>query len=109
MEGVWPRTVRAGSADQRISAMTESTGLYRSGDHSRLRARLAADGYLFLRGVVPREHILAARRHVLAYLSAAGALDATRPVSNGAHRRGQTEVGLMSRQDVAASAHCAGN
>jgi len=44
------------------SAFTDSTALV--GDADALRARMAADGYLFLRGLVDRDALLAVRREI---------------------------------------------
>jgi ectoine hydroxylase-related dioxygenase (phytanoyl-CoA dioxygenase family) len=50
-------------------------------DPSALRARFARDGYLFLRGVLDRDAVLAARREVFARLAAVGEI--REPVQDG--------------------------
>ncbi|MEO1059856.1 MAG: phytanoyl-CoA dioxygenase family protein [Actinomycetota bacterium] len=72
-----PVPVRFGSVDvdwptERLGVLRESTELLDDADA--LRDRFASDGYLLLRGVIPREVVLAARRHVAGLLAEAGAL-----------------------------------
>jgi hypothetical protein len=57
---------------------TDSTRL--AGDPAALRARLAEDGYLFLRGLLPREAVAAVQREVGAVVREAGWLRADAPV-----------------------------
>lgn len=52
-------------------------------DGPSLRARLARDGYLFLRGLFPRSAIMAVRERLLAKAAAGGWLDPDAPVSAG--------------------------
>ena len=49
---------------------TDSTPM--AGDMQALRARLAEDGYLFLRGLMPREAVAAVQREVGAVVREAG-------------------------------------
>ncbi len=49
-------------------------------DAEALRARMAEDGYLFLRGYLDREAVLDARREITARLAAGGMLDLNYPV-----------------------------
>jgi ectoine hydroxylase-related dioxygenase (phytanoyl-CoA dioxygenase family) len=55
-----------------------------------LRALMAEQGYLFFRGLVPREDVLAARRAVLAHLQEAGWLDPHRPLEEAVVAPGMT-------------------
>ena len=48
-----------------------------------LAERLRRDGYLFLRGLLPRAAVLAVRQRLLAKAAAGGWLDPTRPVDDG--------------------------
>lgn len=57
--------------------LTESTDLVDDG--SALRERMARDGYLFLRGVLPVDEVLAARASVCAQLARDGHLDPAAP------------------------------
>lgn len=59
-------------------------------DAAALRARMASEGYLFLRGWLDRDEVLAARREVLARLRDAGVLDPRFPESEGVTRPGQS-------------------
>lgn len=59
----------------------DSTEFLHDGDT--LRARLAEDGYLFLRALLPREQVLAVRARLLAKAAAGGWLDPARPVAAG--------------------------
>jgi hypothetical protein len=49
----------------------------------RLQHHMAEDGYLFLRGCLDKEEVLAARRHILTQLSADGQLDPSAPLMAG--------------------------
>ncbi|KAL6054016.1 Phytanoyl-CoA dioxygenase [Balamuthia mandrillaris] len=60
---------------EQADELEDSTALYQAGDYETLRQRLQADGYLFLRGVVPSEHVTSALRGVLEYLQSKGALE----------------------------------
>jgi hypothetical protein len=55
-------------------------------DVDALRARLAEDGYLFLRGLHDREEVLQVRRGILEGLAARGALDPAAPLMDGVAR-----------------------
>lgn len=57
--------------------LTESTDLLNDGPA--LRARMARDGYLFLRNVLPADEVLAARDSVCRHLAADGHLDPAFP------------------------------
>jgi hypothetical protein len=48
--------------------MTDSSELYRSGQWQQLRERLQTDGFLFVRNVLPREDVQAARTRMLLHL-----------------------------------------
>src|ERR1700742_2698730 len=52
-------------------------------DGDTLRARLAEDGYLFLRGLLPREAILDVRARLLNKAAEGGWLDPALPVASG--------------------------
>jgi len=52
-------------------------------DGAALKKRLDEDGYLFVRGLLPRETILRVRDRLLAVASAGGWLDGARPVEDG--------------------------
>jgi len=53
-----------------VDELADSRGL--ASDPAALRARLAADGYVFLRGLLPAERVLAAGEQVAATLRAGG-------------------------------------
>jgi hypothetical protein len=61
-----------------IRPFTDSTSIL--GDGAALASNLDRDGYLFLRGVVPREEILALRRPLLEMAAKAGWLRADTPI-----------------------------
>jgi hypothetical protein len=48
-----------------------------------LRSRMEADGYLFFRGLVPADEVLAVRRDVLTLCAEAGWLDPSRDLMDG--------------------------
>src|SRR5690349_2512491 len=52
-------------------------------DPAALRSRMQEDGYLLLRGILPRERVLGARRVVLDRLAATGKLDKNAPLMDG--------------------------
>jgi hypothetical protein len=59
----------------------DSTGLL--GDGDALRTRLDRDGYLFIRGLLPAQTVLAVRERLLAKAAACGWLDPASPVLAG--------------------------
>lgn len=59
----------------------DSTDL--AADGPALRARLARDGYLFIRGLLPAQTILGVRERLLAKAAAGGWLDPDSPVQAG--------------------------
>ena len=64
-----------------MQPFTDSTGLL--GDGRALASRLDRDGYLFIRGLLPREVIMNARRRLLEKAAAGGWLDPESPVEAG--------------------------
>ena len=60
---------------------TDSTDI--AGDGDALRARMAEDGYLFVRGLLPRAEVMAVRRQLLEIAAAGGWLKAGAPVEDG--------------------------
>lgn len=60
---------------------TDSTAIMHDGEA--LRRRMAEDGYLFVRGLVPRDAIMAVRRQLLQQASNGGWLKAGTPVEAG--------------------------
>lgn len=69
--------------------LRDSSGIL--GDHDALQTRMAADGYLLLRGLHDRDHVLSARRHILEKLSERGMLDADAPLADGIFNPGYEE------------------
>lgn len=57
----------------RIGEMFDSTELYTSGDRAGLLAQLESDGYIFLRGAIPRETAAKCRKAMIAHLAPKGA------------------------------------
>ncbi|MCP5151327.1 MAG: phytanoyl-CoA dioxygenase family protein [Ectothiorhodospiraceae bacterium] len=64
-----------------LGAFTDSTD--RIGDGRALASRLEADGYLFLRGLLPRDAVTTVRQRLLARAAAGGWLSAACPVEAG--------------------------
>ncbi len=58
------------------------------GDPGMLQQRMADDGYLFLRGLLPSDEVLDARRNTLEQLAAQGQLDPNVPLMDGVQRPG---------------------
>ncbi|MEE8248446.1 MAG: phytanoyl-CoA dioxygenase family protein [Alphaproteobacteria bacterium] len=67
-----------------IASFVDSTEL--SDDGPALAARLAEDGYLFLRGLLPRDEVMAVRARLLELAAAGGWLDPDQPVEAGIAR-----------------------
>ena len=65
----------------RMSDFLDSTHLMEQGPA--LAKRLARDGYLFLRGLLPRETVLGVHRRLLEKAAAGGWLDPAHPVDDG--------------------------
>ena len=65
-------------------------------DIGELRRRIAADGYLFLRGLIDRGAVLEARRTVLEYLKERGALVEDTPLMEGVMPNAGRGVGMAS-------------
>ena len=53
------------------------------GNGPALAGRLRRDGYLFLRGLLPRDAVLEVRRRLLEKAAAGGWLDPDRPIEDG--------------------------
>lgn len=53
---------------------SDSTDLYKANDFVALRQRLATDGFLFIRGLIPRETAISARRTILEHIQQKGAI-----------------------------------
>jgi hypothetical protein len=76
-----------------LGPMPDAAGLV--GDPARLRERLEADGFRYLRGVLDRAAVLAARREVLGRLEAVGEVEpGTDGVFTGRSRRAEREPDL---------------
>jgi hypothetical protein len=69
-------------------------------DPAALRARMQADGYLLLRGILPRERVLGARRMVLERLAAAGKLDKNASLMDGILADGSSGEYLGGKKEV---------
>ena len=64
-----------------VGDFLDSTDLI--GDGPALAGRLGRDGYLFIRGLLPREAVLEVRRRLLEKAAAGGWLDPAHPVADG--------------------------
>lgn len=86
-------------APEMVGAMTDSSSLLPDG--AALRKRLAEDGYLFLRGVIDRERIIAARREVLERMAAVGEIaepaDAALPTGTSRREEMYPDLGSFWR------------
>ena len=81
-----------------------------AGDREALQERMAEDGYLFLRGVLDREAVLAARRELLEHLDSAEEIDRSRPLmdavfSGRSSRTGNFAHRLRSGEKMRALVH----
>lgn len=71
------------------------------GDTPALQARMAEDGYLLLRGLIPREQVLQARRTILEHMQSRQALTPGLPAMEGVMPRGGRSVPMMGRKGIA--------
>ncbi len=67
-------------------------------DRDWLQRHMVEDGYLFLRGCLNREEVLAARHHILTQLSVEGQIDPAAPLMDG---KLKPEAKLQFRADLA--------
>lgn len=79
----------------RFGCLSDSTAAL--ADTGELRRRCAADGYLFIRGLIDRGAVLEARRAVLGYLRERGALVQGTPLMEGVMPRAGRGVGMGKR------------
>ena len=77
-----------------VGELADSAGLM--GDPPALRKRLKDDGYLFLKGVLPRAAVMAGRREVFQRMARVGEIaePAEAGISSGASRRAEMEPDL---------------
>lgn len=81
-----------------LGEMRDSNGIL--DDPAAMRARMAKEGYLLIRGLYPRETILAGRRAVFEQFDAAGALQPGEPIEDGVVKPGGNAPGIMGRKGV---------
>ena len=60
--------------DKDVKEIDDSTPLFLSGDFESLRYKLATDGYLFIRGVIPKNEVAKAREMMLKQASKDGSV-----------------------------------
>jgi ectoine hydroxylase-related dioxygenase (phytanoyl-CoA dioxygenase family) len=90
---------------QSVRELEDSSALWAAGGVEALRTRLARDGYLLLRGCLPRGDVLKAQRAVLKALHAeapAGFARGSRPAQARA-APGAAQLGLLRKQHIAAA------
>jgi len=97
------RDVLAGHGRCNASEMTDSSYLFQSGDWRALYDRLQQDGYLLVRGLIPRQTVLSARRFICQKLSDADLLCDGEDIMVAQARDPSISPGLLSRQDIAHS------
>jgi hypothetical protein len=67
-------------------------------DAASLRARAARDGYLFFRGLLDRDRVLALRRDMLSVCARHGLLDPAAPLDEGRARQGPPLIASVLRE-----------
>lgn len=67
--------------DDKVGLLRDSSDA--AGDYEELRRRVAEDGYLYMKGMLDRDAVLAARRSITERLAAAGMLDPAFPAIEG--------------------------
>jgi hypothetical protein len=83
---------------RQLGLLRESNSI--QGDATALRARMAEDGYLLLRGLISRERVLDARRVVLERLKEQGKLDPQYPMMDGVLLAGASGEYLGGKKEV---------
>lgn len=91
------------SGGQKLDDGDDALGLLESPcnaytDRTLLQRHMAEDGYLFLRGCLDKDEVLAARRHILERVAAEGNLDPSAPLMEG---RPKLDAKLQFRADLA--------
>ena len=81
------------SCGEKLDASADKLGYLRDanvllGSPRSLQERMAEDGYLYLRGLLNRDEVLAARRNTLEQLAAQGQLDPDVPLMDGVQKPG---------------------
>ena len=90
------RTLEYPGAD--IGELRDSNALL--GDVSALKARMAEDGFLLLRGLLDRDTVLQARETVLTHMREHQALTPDTPLLEGVMPKGGRGVPMMSRKGI---------
>ncbi len=80
-----------------LGRLVESTDLL--GDAEALRQRLDEDGYIFIRELVPSEHVLAAREAIMSFLDQQAALVPGQPMLEGVMRDGAS-ISMKNRTRI---------
>lgn len=71
------------------------------GDVAALHGRMQEDGFLYLKGLIPRENVLQARKTVLQHMEDKRALTPNTPILEGVMPAGGRSVQLMGRKGIA--------
>mmetsp|Transcript_18006 Transcript_18006/g.28672 ORF Transcript_18006/g.28672 Transcript_18006/m.28672 type:complete len:125 (-) Transcript_18006:51-425(-) len=96
------RRVTCGSGSEKVGRMQDSSHIL--GDMSAIRRRMERDGYLFLRGFLPRKKVLETRRTILELARIPSdairrVSDEYRPLEVLIHKT--PSLRLLDRQDIA--------
>jgi hypothetical protein len=83
---------------EQLALLRESNSILN--DPAALRTRMEEDGYLLLRGILPRARVLGARRVVLERLAATGKLDKNAPLMDGILAEGASGEYLGGKKEV---------
>ena len=98
--------MQARFGSQQIDFPNEQMGRLESSNHllgnqAALRAQIEKDGFLYFKGLIPRQTVLDARQTVLEYMEAKQALTPDTPILEGVMPAGGRSVQLMGRKDIA--------
>lgn len=83
---------------EQMGVLQDQSGLL--GDPAALHEQMAQDGFLYLKGLIPREKVLHARQIILKHMSDKKALTPDTPILEGVMPAGGRSVQMMGRKGI---------